>query len=61
MHPSSFCSVLVFLGLTSSALHYCPFPFHGVHQTNMLLKVKRRLMARASGEEPGVESDEEVL
>lgn len=30
-------------------------------QTNMLLKVKRRIMARASGEEPGVESDEEVL
>ncbi|GBF96606.1 hypothetical protein Rsub_09352 [Raphidocelis subcapitata] len=30
-------------------------------QTNMLLKVKRRLQARASGEERGAESDEEVL
>lgn len=30
-------------------------------KTNMLLKVKRRLQARASGEEPGVESDDEVL
>eukprot|EP00877_Chromochloris_zofingiensis_P013287 jgi/Chrzof1/8211/Cz03g01200.t1 len=30
-------------------------------KTNMLLKVKRRLAARQSGEEPGVDSDEEVL
>ncbi|KAI8468366.1 MAG: TPR-like protein [Monoraphidium minutum] len=30
-------------------------------KTNMLLKVKRRIQARASGEEPGAESEDEVL